>query len=86
MIYAESFDNFYIQVDEQGYDPNTVEYKKIKIGAISLKVDRQIYHDGDFEYEDYDFEFDQFSEYMLDSMDKDTGGWKSFNCSHMFQN
>jgi len=85
IIYAESFDDFYMQVDEQGYEPETIEYKKIKIGAISLKVDRQIFKDADFEYEDCHFEFNQFSEYMLDSMDKDSGGWKSFDCSKMFQ-
>lgn len=26
LIYAESFENFFWQVDEQGFDPNSIEY------------------------------------------------------------
>ena len=77
MIYAESFKSFFWQVDEQGYDPNSIEYKKIKLGGITLKVNRTTESDGLFNYEDYQYEFDQFSEYLFEFMDKDRNGWRS---------
>ena len=79
LIYAESFKDFYWQVDEQGYNPNTIEYKKIKLGGITLKVKREMQVDGDFEYEDIEFQFDQFSDYMMEYMDQEFSVWKSLN-------
>ena len=83
LIYAETFENFFWQVDEQGFDPNSIEYKKIKMGGITLKVERQMQYDADFEYEDIKFEFDEFSEYLMEYMDEEFTGWKSLKRSEI---
>jgi hypothetical protein len=75
LIYAETCEDFFWQVDEQGFDPNSVEYKKVKMGGITLKVEREIY--GDFQYfKDMEFAFDQFSESLIKYMDEEFTGWE----------
>ena len=39
MVYTNSFENFFWQVDEQGFDPNHIRFKKINMGAITLKYE-----------------------------------------------
>jgi hypothetical protein len=39
MVYAESFEDFYWQVDEQGFDPYNIQIKKVKMGAVTLKYE-----------------------------------------------
>ena len=39
MVHTKSFEDFFWQVDEQGFDPNHIRFKKINMGAITLKYE-----------------------------------------------
>ena len=76
LVYADSKDNLCWIVGDHGFDPWSVEYRKVKMGGITLKVTRVLEHEGDHKYFEPQFEFDHFSEYMMEYMEKSKDGWK----------
>ena len=80
LVYSQCFDDFYWQIDELGFDPLSIEYKRVNIGGVSFMVTRTDEHKmSGGEFESIDYEFDQFSEFLDSDMDKDSKGWKTID-------